>query len=95
MKKHKVTVNYGPYMSFGLLEYRTARLEGIQGIFEAIIACQVCLVTVAMSEKQNNFCIRFGHFIGNFTFYHTRAITKYICFKILNNTPSNTGITLV
>jgi hypothetical protein len=38
MKKHKVTINYGPYTSFGLLEYRTARLEGIQGIFEAIIA---------------------------------------------------------
>ena len=34
MKKHKVTVNYGPYVSFGLLEHRTARLEGIQGIFD-------------------------------------------------------------
>mgnify|MGYP002804426621 CR=1 FL=1 len=32
MKKHKVTINYGPYTSFGLLEHRTARLEGIQAV---------------------------------------------------------------
>lgn len=31
MVKHKVTVNFGPYMSCGILEHRTARLEGLQG----------------------------------------------------------------
>ncbi|KXJ27690.1 UPF0728 protein v1g117062 [Exaiptasia diaphana] len=28
--KHKVTVRFGPYVSCGLLEHRTARLEGLQ-----------------------------------------------------------------
>ncbi|XP_028405178.1 UPF0728 protein v1g117062-like [Dendronephthya gigantea] len=32
MKKHKVTISYGPYVSFGLLEHRTARLEGLQAL---------------------------------------------------------------
>ena len=31
MVKHKVTVNFGPYMSCGIVEHRTARLEGLQG----------------------------------------------------------------
>ncbi len=30
MKKHKATINYGPYMSFGVLEHRTACLEGVE-----------------------------------------------------------------
>lgn len=32
MVKHKVTVNFGPYMSCGILEHRTARLEGLQAL---------------------------------------------------------------
>lgn len=31
MVKHKVTVKFGPYMSCGIVEHRTARLEGLQG----------------------------------------------------------------
>lgn len=37
MEKHKVWLNYGPYVNFGLLEHRTARLEGLQGISKLVI----------------------------------------------------------
>ncbi|EDO37318.1 predicted protein [Nematostella vectensis] len=30
MVKHKVTVMFGPYVSCGILQYKTARLEGLQ-----------------------------------------------------------------
>ena len=65
MKKHKVTINYGPYVSFGLLEYRTARLEGIQGIFEESVEfiIDLRLVTVAMTGTPIHFVKHFRHFI--------------------------------
>lgn len=31
MVKHKVTIKFGPYVSCGIVEHRTARLEGLQG----------------------------------------------------------------
>ncbi|XP_046863950.1 UPF0728 protein v1g117062-like [Xenia sp. Carnegie-2017] len=31
-KKHDVSVNYGPYVSFGLLSHRTSRLEGVEAL---------------------------------------------------------------
>ncbi|XP_031567760.1 UPF0728 protein v1g117062-like [Actinia tenebrosa] len=33
--KHKVTVKFGPYVSCGLLEHRTARLEGLQELLRS------------------------------------------------------------
>ncbi|XP_068735725.1 UPF0728 protein v1g117062-like isoform X1 [Montipora capricornis] len=35
MVKHKVTVKFGPYMSCGIVEHRTARLEGLQALLRS------------------------------------------------------------
>lgn len=35
MVKHKVTIKFGPYVSCGIVEHRTARLEGLQALLKS------------------------------------------------------------